>query len=73
MTRQQIAEAQERVDKLLNAPKQSAKVDYKAEFEDQKKRNDDLEARLNALENKPKPGPKTGAKKKEESKPKGDE
>ena len=54
----EISEDQERVDLLLNAPKLSEKVDYESKFEDQKKQNKALEARLKALENKPKPGPK---------------
>lgn len=64
-----IAEAQIIVDQTLKKVKSDVKVDYKSEFEGQKKRNDDLEARLKALESKPKPGPK----KKEIPKPKGDE
>ena len=53
-----IAEAQLIVDQTLKKVESNVKVDYKSEFEDQKKRNDDLEARLKALESKPKPGPK---------------
>lgn len=66
---EEIAEAQERVDHILNTPKQSEKVDYETKFEDQKKQNEALAARIKALENKPKPGPK----KKVEPKPQDNE
>lgn len=74
-----IIEAQQRVIKLLNIPKVGQKVDYKSEFEGQKKRNDDLEARLKELEKikpmeyKPLPKNKPGPKKKEASNPTGNE
>ena len=47
-----IAEAQLIVDEILKKVKSDVKVDYKAELESQKKRNDNLEARLKALEGK---------------------
>lgn len=48
-----IAEAQVIVDQTLKKVESNVKIDYKSEFEGQKKRNDDLEARLKALEGKP--------------------
>ncbi len=54
----EINEAQKEVDKLLITSKVQGKIDYKAAFETQKAKNDDLERRLKALEIKPKPGPK---------------
>lgn len=62
-----VIEAQKVVDALIKVAKGPVKVDYKAEFESQKKRNDDLEARLKALENKPKPGPKSKAPKQKDN------
>ena len=60
----EIVEAQEVVDKLLNVSKIEAPIDYKVQLEKEKKRNDELdqkndnlERRLSALE-KPKRGPK---------------
>ena len=53
----EIVEAQKVVDKLLNVSKVEAPIEYKLELEKEKKRTDDLERRLNALE-KPKPGRK---------------
>jgi len=56
--KESIIEAQERVDKLVNIPIPGKKIDYKSEFEDQKKLTNELKVRLEALESKPKPGPK---------------
>ena len=68
----EIVEAQQVVDKLLNVSKVEAPIDYKLELEKEKKRTDDLERRLNELENKSKPGRKKASsepKKTVESKP----
>ena len=45
-----IEEAQKVVNELIKIAKGPVKVDYKSEFEAQKKKTDDLEARLKALE-----------------------
>lgn len=49
-----IDSSQKIVDDLLESTKMVKKIDYKASFEDQKKRSDDLERRLNAIETKSK-------------------
>ena len=53
-----IAAAQKVVDDLLKPVKGTPKSDDKEQINDLKAKNDDLEARLKALENKPKPGRK---------------
>ena len=55
---EEIAEAQKVVDGILKTPAGPQKSNDKEQIDNLKAKNDDLEARLKALEDKPKPGRK---------------